>query len=674
MVDENGRDEEGQDWPADPQYGQGEQGREVPPRSELEPDDEDAAGSGAAPGTPDTGGLDAYLAEPTDAASEVEPPNEEVSGSTDIPPSSPRVRKGPSALTIVLSAVLVFAMLLLVVVGVKLNDDKKQIAAAMSDTLQVLEAAGIDGATRPQVVALRNALEAGRYGEVKGLVADMLERAAKERPEQPELMDTESGKGPVGGKLPPEAYAEFSEDEAAYFRQHEDLLAAFLEQCSISRQLRDEGVDVDDLRAVRDAIKEAARLGEHDKVEALLAQMVGMNRAKGGGGEPAAIPEDVRPLVEEFHKTAQEAHRQGRDVQPALELLKRAELLAEEGKMDEAKSVIRRALAAARDAKKMRRPSRAGRAPMVLRRSGERRAPREPQVDGGAAAFLLQSLMGMISVEEVDLMAAYQQIDNAMVAVREKNAEQIREILDGALDRFSAIGKRRQEFSKMMNEIVAKRRADMRERGVRGQREGATRAGPGERPAGQDRPEGFGPMPAERREAMRELATREIVDILERAHGLTEEQFGKRKQAIADEVLAMLRPELRPGEGADPSQLEGITLDGEREQVPPMPGYQSEKEKAAAEQRIREKLQAAQEPLSELREAEDNEQLVAELDELFSAVREALYASKYMEAEKLTNEGLVKLGITVADPGPVGETQPAKKTDAASGKPAQPAD
>jgi len=629
MVDENGRDEEGQDWPADPQYGQGEQGRE-------------AAGSGAAPGTPDTGGLDAYLAEPTDAASEVEPPNEEVSGSTDIPPSSPRVRKGPSALTIVLSAVLVFAMLLLVVVGVKLNDDKKQIAAAMSDTLQVLEAAGIDGATRPQVVALRNALEAGRYGEVKGLVADMLERAAKERPEQPELMDTESGKGPVGGKLPPEAYAEFSEDEAAYFRQHEDLLAAFLEQCSISRQLRDEGVDVDDLRAVRDAIKEAARLGEHDKVEALLAQMVGMNRAKGGGGEPAAIPEDVRPLVEEFHKTAQEAHRQGRDVQPALELLKRAELLAEEGKMDEAKSVIRRALAAARDAKKMRRPSRAGRAPMVLRRSGERRAPREPQVDGGAAAFLLQSLMGMISVEEVDLMAAYQQIDNAMVAVREKNAEQIREILDGALDRFSAIGKRRQEFSKMMNEIVAKRRADMRERGVRGQREGATSARPGERPAGQDRPEGFGPMPAERREAMRELA--------------------------------MLRPELRPGEGADPSQLEGITLDGEREQVPPMPGYQSEKEKAAAEQRIREKLQAAQEPLSELREAEDNEQLVAELDELFSAVREALYASKYMEAEKLTNEGLVKLGITVADPGPVGETQPAKKTDAASGKPAQPAD
>ena len=650
MIEQNSHEEEGQNGPPDTQYGQSEQRSQVPLHSEMQP------------GGDAGGGPDGYLAERTDVALEEGPSDEEPTGPGDTPPSPPQGRRGPGALTVVLLVVLGLGILFSVAAGVKFNDDRKQIAAAMSETLRVLEAAGVDGATRPQVVALRNALEAGRYGEVKGLVADMLEKAATERPELPGLRDANLADGPAGSRLPPEAYAEFSEDEAAYFRQHEDLLVAFLEQCSIARELRDSGVDVDDLRAVRDATKEAARLGQHGKVEALLAKMVGMNRAKGGGGGvPAEIPEDVRPLVEEFHKTAQEAHRQGRNVQPALEMLKRAELLAEEGKMEEAKSVIRRAMVAARTAKSMRRPGRGGRRPMVLRGSGERRAPRGPQEDGGIAGFLLQSLMGMISAEEVDLTVAYQKIDNAMVAVREKNAEQIREILDDALDHFSAIGKRRQEFSKMMNAVVAERRAAMQGRNARAEGEGVRRPGPGERPAGRERPEGFRPMPAERREAMREVVTREIVDVLARAHGLTEEQFEKRKQAIAGEVLAMLRPELRPGEAADPSQLEGITLDGEREKVPPVPGYESEEEKAAAEQRVRNKLQSAQEPLNDLREAGENEDLVAELDELFGAVREALYAENYMEAEKLVNEGLTKLGVTVEDPGPVGETQPGGK-------------
>ncbi len=672
IIDPNTPDEHAQDAPPDPQHDRDEQGSHVAPRSEVQPAGDDTPAQPATPGPPATGGLDAYLAASTDAALEADPSNEELSGPTDIPPSSPQRRKPPAALTLVLLAVLVFVILLSVLAGVKLNDDRKQIAAAMSETLRVLEAGGVAGATRPQLVALRNALDAGRYSEVKGLVADMLDKAATERPERPGLGDANLADGPVGGRLPPEAYAEFSDDEAAYFRQHEDLLVAFLKQCNIARELRDSGVDVDDLRAVRDGIKEAARLGQHDKVETLLANMTRMTRQKGAGAPPE-IPEDLRPLIEQFHKAAQEAHRQGRNVQPALEMLKRAEILAEEGKMEQSKSVIRRAMAAARNATRMSRPARGGRRPGILRAPGERRAPRAPQGDGGIANILLQGLMGMISTEELDLTLAYQKIDNAMVAVREKNAEQIKEILDGALDHFSVIGKRRQEFSMMMNEIMARRRAAMQSPGVRGQGEVTRGPARGDRPAaGQGRPEGFRPMPAEREEAMRQAMANEIVDVLERAHGLTGEQFEKRKQAIADQVMELLRPRARPGGAADPSQLDGITLDGEREKAPPVPGYESEQEQAAAEQRIRDKLQSAQQPLNELREATENEELVAELEELFSAVRDALYAGNYMEAEKLTNEGLTKLGVTVENPGPVGETQPDEKTDTESEKPDQP--
>jgi len=532
----------------------------------------------------------------------------------------------PSILVPVLLVVLTLGIVFAAGAGLKLQNDKAQIAAAMGDSLRLLELAGPEGASRQQLAAAASALEAGRYEDVKQLMARL--QAPTGPAEAPSILPDAPGLDGDSPKLPPEAYANLPEGAVAYFRQREDLLRAFLEECNYSRQLRDAGVDVDDLRAVRDSLIEAARLGQDEKVRTLLAKMQKMVRGKGGGPEPG-LPEELREGLEEFRDVAEEANRQGRDVRPAMELVQRAEALAAEGKMDEAKAAIQRAIKAAQSAKKGQERRQLGRRPMRPRTPQGRRPARAPGAEGGFPPFLLQGLLGMVAAEEADLTYAYEKINSAMVAIREKNAEQIKEILDEALGHFSTIGKRRHEFSTMLNELTTGRREGMERQGRRGERPG------GERPGGR------GPMPDDRMQQVREALTASLVDALQRARGLSDEQFEQRKEAIAEQLVMAMT------DGRRPQPPGGAEAEGQPDAAALIKGYETEMEKAEAEQRIRDKMQAAQEPYSQLREAGEDGELVAELERLFALAREALYVGDYLEAEELVNEGLRKLGIEV---------------------------
>ncbi len=530
----------------------------------------------------------------------------------------------PGILVPVLLGVLILGIVAAVVAGLKLHHDKQQIAAAMANGLHLLELGGAQGASRQQLAAAASALQAGRYDEVRDLMARL--EAPSGPTEEPRILpDAPQLPGP-GDKLPPEAYGDLPEGAVEYFRQHEDLLRAFLEECNYSRQLRDAGVDVDDLRAVRDSLLEAARLGQDEKVRTLLAKMQKMVRGKGGGPEPG-LPEELREGLERFRDVAQEADRQGRDVRPAMELIQRAEALAAQGQVEQAKAVIEKAIKAARNAEKRQQRAGLARRPMRLRAPQERRPARAPGGEAGLASFLLQGLLGMMAAEEADLTHAYLEIDNAKVAVREKNAEQIKQILDEALERFSAIGKRRQEFSAVMNELMAGRREDMERPARRGE------------PRGEEAPAGRRAMAPGRMQQAREALTASIVEALQRARELSDEQFEQRKQVIAEQLVMVIAG------GRRPQQPEETQAEADAAAV--IKGYETEMEKAAAEQRIRDKLQAAQEPYAELRAAGENVELIAELERLFASAREALYAGSYLEAEELVNEGLRKLGIEV---------------------------
>jgi len=532
-------------------------------------------------------------------------------------------------------------MLVAVAAGTKLHNDKKQMTAALDDTLRLMEFAASDETVKRELTAARRSLEAGRYGEVKATM-DRLQLAGGPGGGKPGLLPDGAAPGPGEGKLPPEAYADLPTDAVPYFKKREELFKQFLEECNYSRQLRDSGVDVEDLRGMRDSIIEAARLGQDDKVRSLLDKMRQMNRAKGGGPEEAPAGE-LREQLEKFRAAAEKANEQGRDVRPALEMMQRVRALAAEGDMEQAKSLLQRATREVQGAERLRGPrggprpggfGRGERGPMRMRmpQRGERERPAGPE-GGGLAQFLLQGLLGMMSAEEADLAGAYRNVENAIVAIREKNGEQIREILGEAQAHFAAIAERRQDFTKRMQEAMAERRAE------------AQRGGPREGQPPRQEPEARQPRGGQRVQQMRQAAGAAVVELLQRVRNLTDEQFEQRKGAIAEELLGLLGGMRRPQ-----AQGEGTPVDGQLPGTEGIKGYATEAEKAVAEQRIRDKLQLAQEPFAQLRESGDDEKLVAELQKLFASARSALYSGDYLEAEELANEGLRKLGVTVEQP------------------------
>ncbi len=606
--------------------------------------------------------------EPPQTTPPWEPENESEASQPSVPP-----RRRRSIIVPVLLSVLCLLVIAVVAAGWKVMRDREQMSSALTATLKTMETASMGTDSRNLVTEAMQELQNGNYSRVKDIMSSFA--SAANRSTQPQLLPPGAGSldpaGALGGSsagdaLPPEAYKDLPKGAADYFRTHEDILRAFLRQCDVSRTLRDKGVAVDDLRGVRDAIIEAANLGQHEKVQALLGDMTKMTMQK--GGPVPEMPEELVAGVKKFREVAQDAQKQRRDIRPAIELMQRADKLAIEGKTDEAAALVQKAISSARSAKRMqlRGPAMAragGMRPRGQMGSGERRVSPAMARTGmmnrqneraGLAQVLLQNLLSMISAEEADLSRIYHAIDSAKVAVREKNAEQVKEILGTAFESFDVIGKRRQAFSQAMNKMMS----------AAAQGEVRTQAGetpqPGnQRPQGNDRPRRDA---AGAQGAMRPTANTDRMDrlikvqaaramaVLERARNLSDEEFAKRRDAIQRELeIALTQPGQSPQthDAAKPEENVQKPQARPTEGLDTVPIYKTETDRAKAESRIRSKMVKAQGPFIALKASGKNPELVEKLERLFSAARLSLYAEDYVEAEVLVDEGMRMLGMDV---------------------------
>ena len=133
-------------------------------------------------------------------------------------------------------------------------------------------------------------------------------------------------------------------------------------------------------------------------------------------------------------------------------------------------------------------------------------------------------------------------------------------MLDGALARIAAIGKRRAEFSQAAGAFIAE--SGRQSRTAEGQTSMSQGAGPGQQPggltAGGGRPDGGarpGARPGQQSgmgfmgEAARLQMISGLLDIITRARSLTEEQFQGRTEAITREIEQLLAPRGPQGAG-----------------------------------------------------------------------------------------------------------------------------
>ncbi|MFO7946927.1 MAG: hypothetical protein R6V19_08935 [Armatimonadota bacterium] len=486
-----------------------------------------------------------------------------------------------------------------------------------------------------QIADLRSAADEGQY---EAVISGLQRLSVRDRPgdDMPPGMGgpQEQQKGGFElpeGPLPDEAFAELPEGARPFFKQHEELFKEFALQCNRSRALRDNGVDVDDLRTMRDSIIEAARLGQEKKVRELLAKMTKEVAQKAGGGRKQA-PEELRKPLEEFAKVARQARSERRNIEPAMKLLQQAEQAAESGEIEKARKLIARATTSAKNAKKVTTQRRSVRVP---RGDGENQRQRQQQ-SAALPQVILQGLLGMVSAEEADLAVAYKNIENAKIAMREKNADQIKSILDTALQRFENIAERRREFNQQMQKLMAEGPPQEPQEGREADgADGERQQGPRQR--------------AESGSRLQQMITTGAVRIFEKIRGLSDEEFEQNKDELAGEVFALLR---------------GAAQRAQRPQRPVVKDTEVEPaetadEKADAEDRIRAKMRLAHEPYQQLKESGENEDLVEQLETLFDTARNALYEKEYVKAEEAVNEGLKLLGLMEdSDTGP-----PAADTD-----------
>ncbi|MFP3903748.1 MAG: hypothetical protein ACLFWB_05840, partial [Armatimonadota bacterium] len=446
-------------------------------------------------------------------------------------PEQPQSGGGGTTSTgmMVFMAVLVLGLIAAGAFAYKTHLDRTDADRALRQAIDTLPAvAGPAGRNLDKQVAdLRSAAEKGQYATVinglQGLAVPP--RAGDDLP--PGMRgpqdDEEQGGGfeLPEGPLPDEAYAELPEGARPFFKQHEELFKEFALQCERSRVLRDNGVEVDDLRQMRDSIIEAARLDQEEKVKRLVAQMTKRVAQKAGGGKKQA-PEELRKPLEEFAKTARKARSERRDIEPAMKLLQQAEQAAEKGEMEKARSLIARATESAKNAKKVTTQRQRVRVP---RGDGENQ---RQQQSAALPQVILQGLLGMVSAEEADLAAAYKNIENAKIAVREKNADQVKSILDDALERLKNIGERRREFNQQMQKLMAE--------GPPQEREEGREADGAEEDRGRD--------PRQRADGgsrLQQMITTGAVKIFEKIRGLSDEEFEQKKDELAGEVFALLR-------------------------------------------------------------------------------------------------------------------------------------
>lgn len=587
--------ERGGEVPADPRPGPWEPSRDDAPAPEPpEPPPDEPASEGPQPEEDLFTRLNAPPGAAPDAA---EPPF--VVTERDL--GGDEAEKAPSkAATIVAFGVVVLAVLgvLMTVASIKLFTERAEVNAALEQSVSQLSAVyagpGTSDTSKRRIAWLQKAIDRGDYAQAQNAI-ESLGAPEVERPSPLESPNLAPGAGQQGdgdadaGAAPnlpsPEEDTSLPVAAQAFFEQHPDLWEAFFRFSVTIKQMEQREMPVEQFMQLRSQMVEAAVAGDATKVEDLIDQAREAIESIGSGGLPASLQDKLQ----EFRQAIQQAQRERRDVRAALQLAKKSERAAQQGDIKRAERLMDQAIAAVKDAPRMRMPSRPSGPP------GARADGRMPQMgpEIGLIKFVADLASNVMRTEEQDLTEIWESIKIAAGAIREKNADQVREILGDARDALESIGDRRRKMSAAI--------AQARER-VMDAREEA-----GERPPSAE-------AAAEQQERRQQIVMQRVARILAQVREMPEEEFEANRADIAQAVLQAMTAPVQ------------------------MPGEQPERPDLTPEERVRRKMEIAGEIYHQIKAETDCD--TTELDEKFSKVRELITEHEYERAEKLVDEGV----------------------------------
>lgn len=491
----------------------------------------------------------------------------------DMPPARDRAHGTNRAATAVAYLVVVFALLgvLSTAFAVKLYLEHRAALQTLEDSVQsmALLSAKLGASERIQgrLGWLSKAVERGDWQQARRAAAAL----RQEDVPAPQAADLHSPGGAAEGQLPdPMKVEEFDPAVRAFFARNADAWRAFLGFTQAAIKIRDLGINVDDLRALRAQILEAARLDQKAQVIELLNQARQLMERKTGPRAGQAFEEQLK----RFGRAFAQAQQERRDVAPAGRLAAQAERAARQGDMGRAVRLI----AQATDALKHARRLRGGPALRMGMPRMDRRGPGLPDVS--FLQFLVTNLNDVMQAERVDLAHVWTQLTTAMGALREKNQDQIREILGEAIEVMDLINVRRTNLSRHLQQA---QQSMMR--------------------ADRPRPQ---PPARSREEVAREVRQR-IYAVLADARKMSDAEFEARRPQLAAALLELLLP----GQ-VGPPRDENLT----------------------PEQRVRAKMQMIAQPYIELKRRGVD---TAELDGTLTQAREAIMAHDYARAEELVD-------------------------------------
>ena len=130
-----------------------------------------------------------------------------------------------------------------------------------------------------------------------------------------------------------------------------------------------------------------------------------------------ALPDSLQQKLQGFARAFARAREQDRDVRRAADLAQRSEAAAKAGKFERAEALLDDAIAALRSAPRGRLR------PPQMAHQGRGAPSMGPEL--GFLRFATQLFSQVMKSEERDLTVVWESINNAALAIREHNAEQI---------------------------------------------------------------------------------------------------------------------------------------------------------------------------------------------------------------------------------------------------------
>ncbi len=418
------------------------------------------------------------------------------------------------------------------------------------------------------------------------------------------------GQSREGTQVSPEA-REFFDEHPELYRRARALAGALIAG-------RRQGADLGDAPELLKQTIEAAEEGDDRKVADLVRRA---ERALGGppapsphGGEPGRAPArspesmELEQKVARFQQAAQKAQAEGRDISVIAAISAKIRDAMAEGNRELAGELIDQATAKLMGTKPVaRRPGpRQGQRPARgAARGGE---PRPPDARMATARRVVETLMATMNQEQDALNKARASLADAQLALREKNQDQVRDILRTASVELDGI-----------------------ERGRRALVERQTRPG---RPAGSaDTQSGPRPRTAGLRESIpvpfvkpRE-AMAHIGDAFDKVRTLSVDQYaeGKRDLTFALFGRVVIAPK-QPDEKPEPDSSDSVPV---------------------TEELVRHKLQMAEGPYRAAEASGDAK--AGEAQKLLAEARRLLYEEKYAEASEALDRVLEVLGVEASE-------------------------